>query len=69
MEEGKQEGTTPVTSGFFITDFPMPGKRTKSTEHAQSDIKPGTPKFKKPLLHTPPKLLPFQLPGIKIGHR
>ena len=69
MEEGEQDGAVPVVSGFFITDFPAPGERTKSTEHAQSDVKPGTPKFKKPLLHTRPKLLPFQLPGIKVHRR
>ena len=49
--------------------FPTPRKRTKSTEHAQSDIKTGTLKFKKSLLHTRPKLLPFQLPGIKVRRR
>ncbi|XP_065403051.1 endogenous retrovirus group K member 21 Gag polyprotein-like isoform X2 [Macaca fascicularis] len=53
----------------YLGKIPVPGKRTKSTEHAQSDVKPGTPKFKKPLLHTRPKLLPLQLPGIKVRCR
>ena len=74
MEEGEQEGTIYVASGFFLTNFPAgkcsprPG-RCRSTEHAPGDVNPKRLKLTRPRLwrspyHTliPPTALPLPVP-------
>ena len=75
MEEGEQEGTIHVASGFFLTNFPARGKmqpapgRGRSTEHAPGDVNPKRWKLTQPRLrrrpyHTliPPTALPLPVP-------
>ena len=75
MEEGEQEGTIHVASGFFLTNFPVRGKmqpapgRCRSTEHAPGDVNPKRSKLTRPRLwrrpyHAliPPTALPLPVP-------